>query len=134
MVVVPEPAVKCGAALGAVAVDRSIGPAAEHGADESLGLAIGMRPVGAGAEVMDTQRAAGHSMCEREVGATVIRHELLDLDPVTAIERPGAAQACHRGARLLVGKHLGVGEARAVIDGDVHTLPANHLATCAGAI
>ena len=54
-----EPAGECGVAFGAVAVDRCVGPAAEHGADEPFGLTVGLRPVGAGPEVTDPQRAAG---------------------------------------------------------------------------
>ena len=59
MVVVPEPAVKGGGALRAGAVDRAVGPAAEQGADEALGFAVGLGPVGAGAQVADPERAAG---------------------------------------------------------------------------
>src|SRR5215210_1450464 len=51
MVVGPEPAVKGGGAFSAGAVDRAVGPAAEHGADEALGFAVGARPVGLGAQV-----------------------------------------------------------------------------------
>ena len=49
MVVGPEPAVKGGGAFAAGAVDRAVGPAGEQGADEAFGLAVGARPVGAGA-------------------------------------------------------------------------------------
>jgi hypothetical protein len=43
MVVVPEPAVKGCGALGAVSVDRTVGPAAEKGPDEAFSLAVGYR-------------------------------------------------------------------------------------------
>jgi hypothetical protein len=72
MVVVPEPAVKCGGPFGAGAVDRSIGPAAEQGADEALGLAVGLRPVGAGAQVADPERAAGKRVSGGAVGGAVV--------------------------------------------------------------
>ena len=62
MVVVPEPAVKGCGAFGAGAVDRAVGPAGEEGADEAFGFAVGLGPVGAGAEVADTQGAAGDRM------------------------------------------------------------------------
>ena len=48
MVVAPEPAVKGSGAFGAVAVDRAVGPAAEQGADEAFGFAVGLGAVGAG--------------------------------------------------------------------------------------
>ena len=59
MVVVPEPAVKGAAAFLARAVDVGVGPAVEHGADEAFGFAVGLWPVGAGAEVADAESAAG---------------------------------------------------------------------------
>ena len=59
MVVVPEPAVKGGGAFGAGAVDRAVGPAGEEGADEAFCFAVGLRPVGPGAEMFDPELAAG---------------------------------------------------------------------------
>jgi hypothetical protein len=134
MVVVPEPSVKgCGALL-AVAVDRAVCPAAEHGADEALGLPVCLRAVGAGAEVADAERAAGHGVSDREIRGAVIGDELLDLDPVAAVEGSCAAQERDRGARLLVWEDFCVGQARAVIDRDMYVLPADYLAACARAI
>jgi len=54
-----EPAGERAASFVAVAVDRAVGPAAEQGADEALGLTVGAGPVGAGAEVFDPERATG---------------------------------------------------------------------------
>ena len=51
------PAGESGVAFVAVAVDGAVGPAAEEGADESFGFAVGLGSVGAGAEVSD--RACG---------------------------------------------------------------------------
>jgi hypothetical protein len=59
MVVVVEPSVKGCGAFGAVAVDRAVGPAVEHGADQVFGFAVGLGSVGAGAEVTDRERFAG---------------------------------------------------------------------------
>src|ERR1019366_3300240 len=125
MVVVPEPSVKGCGALGAIAVDRAVGPATEHGADEALCLAVRLRAVGAGAQVADAERATGHCVSDREIGTAVIGDELLDLDPVAAVEGSCAAQERDRGARLLVRENLCVGQARAVIDGDMDALPAD---------
>ena len=51
------------------AVDRAVGPAAEHGADEAFCLAVGAGPVGPGAGVFDPERGAGElvqrSRCRR---------------------------------------------------------------------
>ena len=58
MVVMPEPSVKGCGAVGAGAIDRAVGPAAEKGADEPFGLAVGLGPVGAGAQVPDAKCVA----------------------------------------------------------------------------
>ena len=44
-----QPAGERGDAFAAVAVDRGVGPAAEHRADEPFGLAVGLRAIGPGA-------------------------------------------------------------------------------------
>ena len=75
MVVVPEPSVKGGGAFGAVAVDRAVGPAAEEGADEPFGFAVGLGSVGAGAQVADPEGAAGDRVDRGAVGAAVVGQE-----------------------------------------------------------
>src|SRR5215213_7626514 len=59
MVVVVDPAVKGRGAFAAGAVDRAVGPAAQQRADEALRLAIGLRAIGPGAQVTDSQDATG---------------------------------------------------------------------------
>jgi hypothetical protein len=128
MVVVPEPAVKGGGALGAVAVDRAVGPARQQRADEALGLAVRLRPVGPCAEVPDPERATGDRVGGRAVGRTVVGQHALDLDPLPVEEGDRPAQEADRCCRLLVSEHLGVGEPAAVVDRDVDEVPANRFA------
>jgi hypothetical protein len=54
-----ESAGEGGVAFGAVAIDGAVGPAAERGADEPFGFAVGLGSVGPGAEVADPERPAG---------------------------------------------------------------------------
>jgi hypothetical protein len=134
MVIGPEPAVKgCGAFL-AVVVDRAVGPAREHGADESLSLAVGLGPVGPGAEVANAQAAAGDRVHGGAVGGAVVGHQLLDRDPVAAIERGGAAQKADHGGASFVSEDFGVGEAGAVVAGDMHAFPADLAPASAGPV
>src|SRR5713226_2243408 len=112
MVVVPEPAVKGGGALVARAVDRPVRPAGEQGADEALGLAVGLWPVGARAAVADPQRSAGERVDRRPVAGAVVGQDPLDLDAAPA----------------------GVGEGAVVVDGDVDVLPADGLAADPGRV
>src|SRR4029453_5326063 len=114
MVVVPEPAVKGCGALGTGAVDSAVGPAAEQGADEALGLAVGLGSVGPGAQVTDAERAAGDRVDGRAVGGAVVGGQPLDLDAVALKERDRPAQEADGGGRLLVAEDFDVGQARAV--------------------
>ena len=124
MVVVPEPAVKGGCPLPARAVDRAIGPTGEQRADESLRLAVGLGPIGAGAAVPDPEPAAGEGVQRRDLGRAVVAQEPLDPDPAALVEGERALEEADRGRRLLVRQHLGVGEPAVVVDADVHLLVA----------
>src|SRR5260221_8823146 len=96
MVVSPEPAVKRCRALGGGAVDRAVGPAAQHRADEALGLAVGLRAVRPGPEVADAEDATGDRVDRRAISGSIVSDHALDLDPVTAEEANGAAKERHR--------------------------------------
>src|SRR5215212_1919852 len=124
MVVVVDPAVKGCGAFFAVAVERAVGPAAEHGADEAFCFSVGLRSVGAGAEVADADGAAGDRVDGGAVGRAVVGDHALDGDAVAAIEANGASQEGRGGGGAFVGEDFGVGQAGAVIDGDVDELPA----------
>ena len=134
MVVVPEPAVKGCGAFAVGAVERAVGPAGERGADEAFGLAVGLRAARAGAEVADPECPAGERVDRRSIGGAVVGEQALDRDAVTTVELDGAAQKRDRCRGLLVGQNFGVGQARAVIDGDVHVVPADGLAALALAV
>ncbi len=69
--------------------------------------------------------AAGDHVHGRAVGAAVVGQQLLNLHPVAFVEHDCAVKERDHGAGLLVGENLGVGQAGAVIDRDVHALPAN---------
>src|SRR3954469_14495208 len=134
MVVVPEPAVKGRGAFLAVAVERTVGPAAEQRADEALRLAVGLRPAGARAQMAQPERAARDRVDGRSVARTIVGQHALDGDAVTLEERHGTAHEGDRGGGLLVVEDLGVGQSRAVVDGDVHELPASGAAPPPGLV
>src|SRR6266536_5349483 len=125
MVVVPEPAVKGLRPLLARAVDRPIGPAGKQGADEALGLAVCLRPVGTGAAVADPEFAAGERVQGGDVGGAVVGQEPLDPDPAASVEGDRALQEADRSGRPFVGQHLRVGESAVVVDADVDVLVAD---------
>src|SRR6266566_5266565 len=128
MVVVPEPAVKCGAAFAARAVDGPVCPAVDQRADEAFRFAVGLWPVGASAAVADAESAAGERVQGRLVGGAVVGQNALDADPVAVVEGDCAAKEADRRDGFLVGEDLGVGEAAVVVDADVHALEADRVA------
>ena len=125
VVVAPEEAVEGCGPLRAGRVDRGVGPLVQHGADEALGLAVGLWPARARAQVADAERPAGDRVHCRAVGRAVVGQQAFDNDPVTAEEGHRPAQERARRRRLLVGQHLGVGQPGGVIDRDLHELPAD---------
>src|SRR6476660_1777267 len=134
MVVVPEPAVKRGGSFRAVAVDRAVCPAGEHGADEPFGFAIGLRPVVAGAQVPDPERPARDCVDRGAVGGSVVCHEPLDGDAVAGVERNGSVEEPDNGGGLLVAENLGIGKPGAVVDRDMHAFVTGGVAPDSGSI
>ena len=82
----------------------------------------------------DAERATCDRVNDGDVGRPVVGEQLIDLDAVAAVERSGAAQECDCAGGLLVWKHLGVSQAAAIVDRDMHALPADQLATRARAV
>src|SRR4051812_50196810 len=97
MVVVVQPAVKGGGAFGAGAVERAVGPAAEHGSDEALSLAVGLRAVGAGAQGADARGATRDRVHRRAVGWAIVGGQALDDDAVAGEKSPPAPPKRGRG-------------------------------------
>src|SRR6516164_7359446 len=106
MVVVPKPPVKGRGALFAVAVDRAVGPTAQHRANEALSLAVGLGTVGTGAQVADAKRPASQSVNHRAVTRAVVREQLMHGHPVSFKEDDGASEEGHDGGGLLIGQDL----------------------------
>src|SRR4051812_50198809 len=103
MVVVVQPAVKGGGAFGAGAVERAVGPAAEHGSDEALSLAVGLRAVGAGAQVADAHGATRDRVHRRAGGRGIVGGQALDDDAVAGKKTPPPpARSGRRGGPLLL--------------------------------
>src|SRR5579862_3745335 len=126
-----EPGGKSRAALLGATVNRAVGPAAEHRADEALRLPIRARPVGPGAQVLEPERLAGECVDDGAVTGAVVGHHPLNTDAVGAVVGDGAAEEASRRGRLLVAEHLDVGDPGGVVDADVDVLPADPAASCA---
>jgi hypothetical protein len=84
-------------------VEAGVGPAIGERAEEAFDLAVGLRPVGAGALVRDAQRGAGIAPGVGLVGRAVVGQDAFDGDP--AFGEPGdrALEDGDGGDRLLIG-------------------------------
>jgi hypothetical protein len=78
--------------------------------------------------VADAEAAAGERMQGRDVGAAVVGEDAFDVDAVALEEGERSLQEADCGRCFLVGWYFGVGEAAAVVDGDVDELPAGRAA------
>ena len=102
-----------------------IGPLAEQGLDEALGLAVGPRRVGPRPEMAQLEVRTRGAKESGHVAAAVIAHHPANDDAPGRKPGQGPAEKGGAGGRELVGQDLDVGDATVVIDGDVHVLPAD---------
>ena len=72
----------------------------------------------------DAQGAAGDRVHGGDVGRAVVGQHALDRDAVAGVEGDRATQKPDGRCGPLVVEDLGVGQARGIVDGDVHELPA----------
>ena len=102
-----------------------VSPFSERGLDEALGLAIGFRRVGLGADVLDAQLLASIAKGESFVAAAVVGHDAGDGDAEALIMSHSRLEKGNGAIGLLVGLDLGEGDAGMIVDADVDKLPAD---------
>jgi hypothetical protein len=124
-IVVVQPASQRGGAVRRGGVGDHVRPLAQQGLDEALGLAIGTRGVGSRKAVVEGQRLAGGGDQARAIGRAVVAEHALGHDAAPGEPRDGATQKAGDCDALLIAQDFGVGQAGAVIDADVHELPAD---------
>ncbi len=107
--------------LGVVPV-FGVGPFAQGGLNEALGFAVGLRGVGAGSVVLESEAEAGLVKLVGAVAAAVIGEQGADANAMEREEREGVAQEPDSGVGLLIGEYLSEGHAGVVVDGDMEGL------------
>ena len=110
--------VGCGVGLG-------VSPFPERGLDEALGLAVGFRRVGLGADVLDAQLLASIAKGESLVAAAVVGHDAGDGDAEAVIISHSRLEKGNGAIGLLIELDLGEGDAGMIVDTDVDELPAD---------
>jgi len=123
--VLPDPVIdrqvtgQPGVPLLGVLERHRIGPFLAERLDEPLGLAVGARRVGPGADVLELEDAASLGKGLGDVGRAVIAHHLTALDALAVEPGHGPAEEADCRGLLLVSENLHIGEPRGVVDGHV---------------
>lgn len=105
--VIPE--WQCSTPLIRVGVGVPVGPFAQGGLDESLSLAVGLGPVGAGEFLADAQGVAGNAEGVGPEGRTVVSDHALDGDAQLGKVPGGGLHEAHGALLALVRIHPGEG-------------------------
>ncbi len=84
---------KEGSSVVAGAIRTGIGPLAGDGLDEAFGLAVGLRAIGFGEEMLEAEFVAGGGEELGAIGGATIGEDLLDFDAVSAIEADSLVQS-----------------------------------------
>src|SRR5271168_5136809 len=123
-VVVVQPGMHCLVPVCRTLERPGIGPFADAALDEPLGLAVGLGGVGPGSLVGDATGFERITEGEAFISRSVVGHDALDGDAV--VFEPSKAAFQEGGCVFLAfaRQQLSVGQARAVIDGDVQVFPA----------
>src|SRR5829696_4528399 len=109
-------------------VGLRVGPLAQACLDEALSLAIGLRGIGFGSDVLEAEPFACSAESKRFVAGAVVGHHALGLDAEAFVIGESGFQEASGAALLLVGHDFSEGDARVVVDGDMDELPAEALA------
>jgi hypothetical protein len=115
---------KEGSSVVAGVIRTGIGPLAGDGLDEAFGLAVGLRAIGFGEEMLEAEFVAGGGEEFGAIGGAAIGEDLLDFDAVSAIEADSLVQSVQDAGNPFVGEETSEGEAGVVVDGDVETFDA----------
>ena len=92
--------------------------------NETFGLAIGAWRVGASEALSNTELKAETAEDAGAIAGAVIGEHARDGNPQTGVVVDGGLEESGGRAGFLVGQDLREGDARMIIDGDMHILPA----------
>ena len=123
-VIVVEVEGETSSAVVAGVIRAGVGPFASNGLDEAFGFAVGLRTIGTGEEMFESQLVAALSKAFGAVGRALVGEEGLDVDVMGFIKGDGLVECGQDAGGFLIGKEGGKGDAGMVIDGDVQAFDA----------
>jgi hypothetical protein len=100
-----------------------IGPFAQRGLDEALGLAIGLWSVGPGEAMFEAEGGDGVTQGVGAIAGAVVGVNALSFDAVLLEKGQGGMEEGDGAVGGFVGEELGEGEAGMIVDGDVEVFP-----------
>jgi len=124
IVVLAKPAGQTGSALPRGSIVKTVGPFAQCGLDETFGLAVGARGVGASEEMAELELMEAVAKVPAAIAAAIVGHDAADGDAESGVVVEGGAQESQGGVVRLIGQQAGEGDAGVIVDGDVEILPA----------
>ena len=111
-------------AHGGVLVRAGVGPFAQGGLDEALGLAVSAGGIGAGEEMAQSSRAASLSQEFRDVAGAIVGHDALDLDAQGAEVSQRGMKEFDGTVLTFIGHDAGEGDTGSIVDSDMDVFPA----------
>src|SRR5271169_4749448 len=118
-VVVVGPRLQMSVPLLGVGPVLCVSPLAQSGLDEALGLAISPGGVGAGALMADLHGLTSLTKLAGAVTRSVVGEQGAHADTVGGEEVPGGGEESDGGFGFLIRQHLGKGQARVIVHGDM---------------
>jgi len=115
-------------AFGAGAVGSGVGPLASDGLDEAFGFAVGLGAIRASELVFEAELGTRSGEGMRAIAHAAVGEHALDLHAVEGVEADGLLERGDDAGDLFVGQHAGVGDAGAIVDGDVERFDPRALA------
>jgi hypothetical protein len=100
-------------------IGTSIGPLAGDGLDEAFGLAIGLRAIGSGEEMLEAQLVAGGGKEFGAISGSPIGEDPLDGDVMGLVKSNGLMECGQDAGSFFIWEEAGKSEAGVVINGDV---------------
>ena len=117
-VVVVDPGVEGVGPVAGILIGETIGPFAKGGLDEAFGFAVGLRPVGAGELVPDSQLATGGCEVARMKDSAVVGQHAAHRDSERAEVGHRVAQELFSADSAFLPINVGKANASVVIDSD----------------
>src|SRR5260370_39858126 len=106
-------------------IGLGVGPIAQRGLDEALGLAIGFRRVGLGAQVLDFEQPQCLRVTTGSEAGAVVGHDAIDLDAMGPEEAQRVKEKAQAGSTFFIGQDFRISDAGGVVCCQMQRFPTD---------